>query len=176
MTIGTLPGPDETASRLAIKEVLACHSRGLDRLDQPALAACYWPEASVDYGAYKGPAGAFTELVIDALRSQYELTRHDLGNYIIAIDGDKARCETCVSAGHLLLGGEEELHFYGRYLDTFERRSNCWKLLHRQVVMDWSKRSRVDDERNSEAFRDLSKGGHAPTDPLYTLLPFSNEH
>ena len=109
-------------------------------------------------------------LVVGALGQQYELTRHGLGNTLFRFDGDVALCETCVQAGHLLIGGAEELFFYGRYLDRLEKRDGCWKLLHRQVVMDWSKRHPVQDERNSDAFGDLSKGAHGDSDPLYPFL------
>ena len=167
---GSTPSPSETADRLAILEILALHSRGLDRCDGTTLSDCYWPEAEVDYGSYKGPAQPFAQLVTQVLAEQYELTRHGLGNSLIELSGDSARCETCVSAGHLLQGGAEDLHFYGRYLDQLEKRGSQWKILHRQVVMDWSKRLPVVDERSSEAFADLAKGGHAPADPLYPFL------
>lgn len=167
---GQVPNPEQVADRLAIAEVLAMHSRGLDRLDADTLGSCYWPEADVDYGSYKGNAHVFADLVVGALAQGYELTRHGLGNVLFQFDGNTARTETCVSAGHLLLGGAQEMHFFGRYLDTLEKRDNCWKLLHRQVVMDWSKRIEVADERCSEAFVDLSKGGHLDDDPLYPFL------
>ena len=84
--------------------------------------------------------------------------------------GDQARVETCVSAGHLLHGAAEELHFFGRYLDRLEKRDGRWKLLYRQVVMDWCKRLAVVDERDSDAFGALSKGAHANDDPLYPFI------
>ena len=167
---GLVPDPAEIADRLAIQEVLAWHSRGLDRLDAAALKACYWPEAEVDYGSYKGGAHVFADLVVGALGDGYELTRHGLGNQIIDISGNEALVETCVSAGHLFKGAEQDMHFYGRYLDRLEKRDNAWKILHRQVVMDWNKLLPVDDQREADAFKDLSKGAHYPDDPLYALL------
>ena len=134
------------------------------------IRGAYWPEAEVDYGSYKGNAHIFAELVVGALGQQYELTRHALSNTLVEINGDSARSETCVHAGHLLIGAEEELLFYGRYLDRLEKREGQWKMIHRQVVMDWSKRHPVQDERDSEAFGDLAKGAHCDTDPLYTFL------
>jgi hypothetical protein len=161
---------DGVADRMAIQEVVALHSRGLDRLDKDCLQACYWPDAAVDYGAYKGPAPTFAELVIGALGEAYELTRHCLSNQIIAIENDEARSETCVTAAHLFLGAEKEMLFYGRYLDQLEKRDGAWKIMHRQVVMDWSKEHDVVDQRSDEAFADLAKGAHAGTDPLYPFL------
>ena len=40
----------------------------------------------------------------------------------------------------------------------------------RQVVVDWIKRHPVEDERNSDAFKDLAKGAHRDSDPLYQFL------
>ncbi len=167
---GETPRTAGVANRLAIAEVLALHSRGLDRLDADCIADCYWPGAEVDYGAFKGPAADFAALVVGALQGQYELTRHSLSNTLYTFDGDSVRTETCVSAGHLLLGGKEELHFYGRYLDRLTKRRDQWKLSHRQVVMDWCKRVPVSDERDSDAFQQLAKGAHGQDDPLYPFL------
>lgn len=167
---GITPTTEEIADRLAIQDVLNLHSRGLDRLDQHAIQCAYWPDAEVDYGSFKGSAHLFAELVVGALDAQYELTRHGLSNTLIKFVGDSAYSETSVHAGHLLAGGESEILFYGRYLDRLEKRDGQWKILHRQVVMDWSKRLPVQDERNSEAFGDLAKGAHIDGDPLYPFL------
>jgi len=168
--IGTIPTLEELADRLAIAEVLAAHSRGLDRLDLPLLQACYWPDAEVDYGSFRGEAQQFAALVIPALEGQYELTRHALSNTLIDLRGDRARVESLVSAAHLLKSNTEEMLFSGRYLDALEKRGEQWKLMHRQVVIDWSRRRPFEDERNSEAFAALAKGGHCDVDPLYPFL------
>jgi hypothetical protein len=167
---GTPAGAAELADRLAIQDVLSFHSRGLDRLDTALLQACYWPEAEVDYGSYKGPAQQFAELVIPALRGNYELTRHCLGNTLVELRGNRALAESSVNAGHLLPGAKEEMLFAGRYLDTLEKRDGRWKLLHRQVVMDWSRRHQVADERATEAFAAMAKGAHGTADPLHAFL------
>ncbi|MEH6519018.1 MAG: nuclear transport factor 2 family protein [Halioglobus sp.] len=167
---GTAANPDRVADQLAIHDILSLHSRGLDRLDQATIQAAYWPEAEVDYGSYKGGAHNFAELVVGALAGQYELTRHLLSNTLVEFTDNIACSESCVTAGHLLLGAQEEMLFYGRYLDRLEKRNGQWKIMHRQVVIDWSKRIPVVDERSSEAFADLAKGAHIDNDPLYPFL------
>ncbi len=167
---GITPATTELADRLAIQDVLHLHCRGLDRLDKEAIQCAYWPDAEVDYGSYKGSAHIFAELVVGALGQTYELTRHSISNILIHVTGHVAHSESSVHAGHLLLGAQEELLFYGRYLDRLEKRAGRWKILHRQVVMDWSKRIAVQDERSGKAFADLAKGGHLDTDPLYPFL------
>jgi ketosteroid isomerase-like protein len=169
-SIGTPPTPAQIADRLAIQDLLHLHCRGLDRHDPAAIQSTYWPDAEVDYGSFKGNAQLFAELVVGALSGTYELTRHSLSNTLISFAGDTALCESSVSAGHLLPGAETEMLFYGRYLDKLEKRSGQWKILHRQVVMDWSKRMKVEDERQTDAFRDMAKGAHVDADPLYPFL------
>ena len=167
---GIIPNLEQVADRMAIQDVLSIHSRGLDRLDSDAIQSAYWPDAEVDYGSYKGNAHVFAELVVGALDGQYELTRHCLSNTLIAFSKNCALCETNVNAGHLLTGAEEEMLFYGRYLDKLAKRGGRWKILHRQVVIDWSKRITLQDERDGDAFAALAKGAHLDQDPLYPFL------
>ncbi|NQX89581.1 MAG: nuclear transport factor 2 family protein [Halioglobus sp.] len=171
---GKTPDTAEVAERMAILDILNLHSRGLDRLDEATIRAAYWPDAQVDYGRFKGEARVFANLIIGVLGGQYALTRHALSNTLVTFEGNFAYSETCVHAGHLLQGGGEELLFYGRYLDRLEKRTGHWKIVYRQVVMDWSKRYSVRDERDGDAFGALAKSGHYNNDPLYPFL--ANKH
>ena len=165
---GTTPTPEDLADRQAILDILHSHSRGLDRGDLSLLKACYWPEAEVDYGNFKGPAHQFAELVLPALQGQYELTRHCLSNTLFNFSGNRCHTESCVNAGHLLQGAGTEMLFCGRYLDTLEKRDQHWKLVYRQVVMDWSRKHSLEDERGGEAFSALAKGSCDNRDPSYS--------
>lgn len=167
---GTPPNTEALAQREAIKDILYTHSRGLDRLDADLLKQAYWPDAEVDYGAFKGSAHQFADIISPALSSQFELTQHLLGQTLIEMDGDKANTETYVYARHLLLGADQELAFAGRYLDQLEYRDGQWKIRYRRVVMDWSHRVTVDDERSGDAFGVLSKGSQGESDPSYELF------
>ena len=167
---GTPPTTEALGQREAIRDILYTHSRGLDRLDPDLLKQAYWPDAEVDYGAFKGGAHQFADIISPALSSQFELTQHLLGQTLIALDGDKASTETYVYARHLLLGAEQELAFAGRYLDQLECRDGHWKICHRRVVMDWCHRVAVDDERSGDTFGALSKGFQGEPDPSYDLF------
>ncbi|MEH6593574.1 MAG: nuclear transport factor 2 family protein [Halioglobus sp.] len=167
---GTPPTIEALAQREAIKDILYAHSRGLDRLDPDLLKQAYWPDAEVDYGAFKGSAHQFADIISPALSSQFELTQHLLGQTFIVLEGDKASTETYVYARHLLLGAEQELAFAGRYLDQLECRDGQWKICHRRVLMDWSHRVAVEDERSGEAFGALGKGAQGEQDPSYDLF------
>ena len=167
---GEIPAEASILDRLAIEDTLHSHCRGLDRCDAQLLTSCYWPDAEVDYGSYKGPARDFAALVVHALGESYELTRHRISNILISFNGVTASVESYVCAVHLLPGGEQEMRFEGRYLDTLEKRDNRWAMRYRQVVMDWSDTRSVIDGRDSEAFSALAKGCNDKRDPLYPHL------
>jgi hypothetical protein len=158
------------ADRLAIADVLHRHSRGLDRSDATLIRHCYWPEAELDYGIYKGPAQDFADLVVEALTGSYELTRHCISNTVFTFEGKRARAESYVDANHLFPGGERELRVGSRYLDMMEKRGGEWRMLHRQVVIDWSQDSDFSDERDSQAFGAFAKGRNDARDPLHGFL------
>jgi len=167
---GIPPTPEAISERQAIADILHLHCRALDRGDSAALQSCYWPDAEVDYGSYVGPAQDFAGLVVAALNDSYELTRHALSNMLIDLQEGRARCETYVNADHLLPGAELEMCFGGRYLDLLEKRGGQWRIKHRRVVMDWSKTRELEDLRSSDAFAEMSKGGHDSADPLHNFL------
>ncbi|MFT4825748.1 MAG: hypothetical protein ACJAUG_001915 [Halioglobus sp.] len=160
----------ELQNQLAIQQVIFTHCRGLDRLDAPVLRSCYWPDAEVDYGSFKGLAETFCNLVVEALPASYELTQHKVGNTLVEVSGETARSESYVTAYHLILGGQQEMIFSGRYLDRLQMRDDCWKILHRTVVMDWSRTTAIEDGRDSEAFAALQNGGIRDQDPLSDFL------
>lgn len=168
---GTPPDAQEAASRLAILEILNMHCRGLDRCEAEWIKSAYWDDAVVDYGSFKGQAHTFADIVVGALRNQYEMTQHFLGNTLFDIRGNVAKTESYVTAHHLLEGGREELLYSGRYLDVLECRDGLWKLGSRTVVMDWSRRLEVEDERTTPAFADLAKGTNDSADPIHEFWP-----
>jgi hypothetical protein len=169
---GRVPDASEVADRLAIQQVLAVHSRGVDRADAAILETAYWPDATVAYGGFNGNAREFCAMLPRAIRA-YERTQHTLGNVCIAFRGNRALVETYVTACHYRCGatGEDaDMTFLGRYLDTMERRGEVWKILHRQVVMDWNRNAPANTVLEGPPFDGLARGARHPDDPLYPLL------
>lgn len=121
------------ASRHAILNVLANHSRGVDRADANLLGSAYHPDATVDYGFFAGPAQSFVEILAGAQKTSAP-TLHRTANSEIRIAGDRAASESYVVA--YVEAAETQRFVFGRYLDRFERREGMWRLSHRQYVMD----------------------------------------
>lgn len=170
---GRVPDAGELADRLAILDVLGRHSRGVDRADAAVLKSAYWPDATVAYGRFNGPAHDFCEHLPTAIR-HYARTHHCISNTVVETRGDEARVETYVTAYHLTAGGDggeaRDMTYYGRYLDRFERRDGYWKIRHRQVVMDWHRDEPAAVDFDDPRFEGLGRGGRHPEDPVYALL------
>jgi hypothetical protein len=167
---GAVPSVEEVADRLAINAVVAMHSRGVDRASTEILKSCYWEDAEVDYGGYKGLAHAFCETLPEAIK-RYTNTQHQLGNTLAEITGDSAIVETYVTAYHYLSGEQEsdtEMTYIGRYIDRMQKRDGVWKIAFRQVVMTWHQNAlaTADEERNP-SLQALSRAGRYPDDPLF---------
>lgn len=168
---GKVPSLAEVADRLAIQDVLAQHSRGVDRADEAILKSAYWPDAEVAYGGFNGPAHEFCAMLPGAIK-RYAATQHTITNLSIDLRGADARVETYVTAYHYLAAevGDTEMTYLGRYLDRMQKRGDVWKILHRQVVMDWNQNAPASAILEGPPFDGLARGARQPTDPLYAHL------
>lgn len=168
---GRVPSLAEAADRLAIQEVLAQHSRGVDRADESILKSAYWPEAEVAYGGFNGPAHEFCELLPGAIK-RYAATQHTITNVSIDLRDGEARVETYVTAYHYLAAeeGDSEMTYLGRYLDRMQKRGDVWRILHRRVVMDWNQNAPASAILQGPPFDGLARGARHPADPLYAHL------
>lgn len=129
----------ELAAKQAIANVLAVHSRGVDRADRNLLASAYHAGATVDYGFFSGPAAQLVEILAGAQTGQ-PVTLHRSGNMWIWPSGTRAVSESYVIAYLQSPGPEGDMQRLvgGRYLDTHEERDGQWRLVHRIYVMDWN--------------------------------------
>lgn len=162
---GRVPKPAELADRLAIEDVLARHSRGVDRADETQLTAAYWPDAEVAYGGFNGNAHEFCKRLPQAIRN-FTYTHHAIGNVVIDLIGEDARVETYVTARHYTARDDSYMIFVGRYLDRMQRRNGVWKILHRRVVMDWNQNGPAGAKWDGAPFDGLARGSRHPDDPL----------
>ena len=164
---GRVRDPSELADELAIRQVLAAHSRGVDRADGDILRSCYWDDATVSYGGPDGPASAFCDVLPGAIRG-YARTAHVIGNVLIDLRGSEARVETYVTAYHyrsVADGPDREMIYIGRYLDRMQRRDGVWRISHRTALMDWNRNVDASAIWSGPPFDGLARGARAPDDP-----------
>lgn len=134
------PALQDLLDKQAISEVIARYSRTLDWLDDEGQARCYWPDAEIDYGFFRGTAAEFVPVVM-AVERQSQRRWHFLGSLQIALrSANAASCECYgLAAGVRNTDGVWNGNLYGgRYLDEFERREGEWRISKRQYIMDWS--------------------------------------
>lgn len=171
--VGRVPDAAEVADRLAIMAVLSMHSRGIDRASTEMLQSCYWPDAEVDYGGYKGGAHAFCEMLPNGIK-RYQNTQHQISNTHIEFQGTLAKVETYVTAHHYLAdeeGNDTEMTYIGRYLDQMEKRDDCWKISFRKIVMTWHQYGPATaDEEANPSLKPISRASHDADDPLFEFL------
>jgi hypothetical protein len=122
----------------AIANVLACHSRGVDRADEGLLASCYHGDGTVDYRFFAGPAAQFATILTGSQKEQ-PVTLHRTAQMWITLDGGRATSESYVMAyasSHDQDGLALQRLICGRYLDRHERRDGVWRMTHRTYVLD----------------------------------------
>lgn len=160
--------------RESIRECVFLYCRGIDRADESALRASYWPDATDSHGAYKGPASRFIDIALAKLREGPRMIHH-VGNLSIVLRGSQAAVETYFLAWQRDRGAggvEEETFLAGRYVDRFEKRGNEWRVAERVVVYDWVQpMGAAPTASEVERFGARTPiGARAPDDAWYALL------
>ncbi len=160
--------------REAIRESVFRYCRGIDRVDEEALRASYWPDASDCHGAYRGSATGFIDAALPKLRQSSRMIHH-VGNLSIELRGRQAAVETYFLAwqrDRRADGTEQETFLAGRYVDRFDKRGDEWRVAARVVVYDW-----VQPMGDAPAALEVDRfgprtpiGARKPDDPWYALL------
>jgi SnoaL-like domain len=126
------PTIDQLVSIEACREAARRYSYGIDRLDVDVMKSAYWPDAIDDHGRFVGNAWEFCDRVV-ASHTVWAWTMHTIFNHRVEIEpaGERARGEAYAVCYLFRDETRERSTFYGRYLDTYERRNDEWRILHR---------------------------------------------
>ncbi|ARN74258.1 nuclear transport factor 2 family protein [Oceanicoccus sagamiensis] len=126
--------------RQACEDVLIRYGRTLDWLDQEGQASCYWQDAQIDYGFFKGSAVDWIPVVM-GLEEASPRRWHMTSGIIVEVNGNKATSECyglSMGSSKNEEGGLIATLFGGRYLDELEKRDGQWRLSKRTYIADWS--------------------------------------
>ena len=143
-----MPEPDPLAlvvNRLAISDLVHAYCQGVDRLDPDAVARLFTEDGT--FVAYAEPGAteptsrsegrdAITKAI--GMARYYKRTTHTIGNHVAVVDGDRATGETRVVAYHVLgdEGAETLMIWHIRYLDTYVRSAEGWRIGERVLRVD----------------------------------------
>ena len=147
-SVRAAPRADTSAARLdrleandACQTVLFDYARANDRVDEPLLLSCFWPESQHQHGGFKGKSVDFVGFALKVLRGT-KYTAHHISNVAVEVKGNQAFSECYYFAHHRrdakTGGGEEDAFMEGRYIDRFERRGGVWKIIQRRGLADYS--------------------------------------
>jgi hypothetical protein len=152
--------------RQAITEQIYRYCRAVDRLDIPLGHSVFHEDATADYGQalYQGDGRG----VIDFICASHLLTlnhSHQVGNTIIALDGDHAGSETYFHSATRMMQEDKviQVRVWGRYLDEWSRRNDQWRIDKRLTLFDFDEVREVTEMASRTAIRDR-------TDPSYAVL------
>ena len=168
---GQQPGPGDTAAIDEIVEVLLRHTRGVDRWDWPAVESCYHADGVINYGVmFQGQSSNYVKMLAARRTGQNASTAksfHTVTNPLVRVNGDRAVSESYFRTTSQNAEGALSI-FYGRYVDSFERRDGRWAVAKRVCVMDlgtpgspvkvtdFEQGHTSPDDASDEAFRWLS--------------------
>ena len=165
--------------REAIRDCLYMYCRGIDRLDEKALRAAYWPDANDSHGAYKGSASGFIDMALVKLQQAGRMV-HQISNILIELHGNEAAVESYFTAYQEekdANGQAIETMLCGRYVDRFQKRQGEGRVVARTVVYDWQKKSALSGPLTPESFElRQPTGGRQPNDAVYALLDSMKHH
>jgi len=165
------------SDREAIREALYSYCRGIDRGDEAALRAAYWPDATDRHGAYQGSAEGFIQAALPQLAKGRYI--HNIANLSIHLNGDAAAVEAYFLAYQTdtdAAGAPRATFLCGRYVDLFTCRATTtaareWRVAKRVVVYDWQDIWAAPTQDEATRFgRRLPIGARAPDDPWYALM------
>ncbi len=139
--------PEETADRLAIRELVEAYAHCADRRDARGQMALFTVDThfvvymdakdrtpSQELHSREALAPVFADL------SRYAATMHFVGqSTILTLTADRATGEAYTLAHHLTVeGGKRRLMIATlRYADTFVKRDGAWLFAERLLYVDW---------------------------------------
>jgi hypothetical protein len=151
---------DQTADKLAIRDVLSRYCRGLDRMDKAMAYGVFSEDASaLYYDMYEGTGRGFVDWAWQ-VHAAMERHSHQISNVLIQLDGDTASSESYVTVTLWPRYADDmmEIVCRGRYLDRWQKTDKQWLIVDRKHILDMQSTNGVPDvdAPNKESARDES--------------------
>jgi hypothetical protein len=158
---------EELLAKQAIAELVLTYCRAIDRRDFELLGSLYAADSTDDHGALFSGSGAGYVAWVPSILEHMLVTSHQVGNHLIAVDGDYAEGEVYIQAYHLTRdsGGQlVKIIGGGRYLDRYVCEQGRWLFAHRKIVADYDLRLPAGPQ-DDELMAGTNRGGHGDADP-----------
>lgn len=125
-----------------VQELTAIYASAIDRKDYEGIAGCFATDAVVSYAGYSKELKGHTAIT-DHMRlalDPMDVTQHLFANFIIDIDGDKAKLTCDILAQHLRNG--ENYLAGGKYDVRLAKVGRSWKFSRISASTVWSSGNR----------------------------------
>ncbi|MBM4268157.1 MAG: nuclear transport factor 2 family protein [Deltaproteobacteria bacterium] len=121
----------------AIRDVLVRYATAIDDKNWALLRTCFTADASTDYGDIgKWSDADGIVAFMEAAHQGFRATNHMLSNFVVRVDGDRARATTYFHAVLSFAGDEAAwVDSVGRYEDTLVRAADGWQIASRRTLM-----------------------------------------
>jgi hypothetical protein len=158
---------DAALSRDAIRQLVCGYSRGVDRGDKELLTSIFWADSTVISGVVNASGPEFASGIVDYVTANLDYCFHSVANEWIEINGDHGVGEHYIVA-HMCAGGQDVMTG-GRYIDSYERRGDVWKIASRTFVADWNTSHPKSLELDGMYEPLKTRGSFGKGDPVYAL-------
>jgi len=139
--------PQETADRLAIRELFDAYARCADTRDAEGQKALFTIDTR--FAVYMAGPGTEPSYVLEGREAlspvfddlnRYEATMHFNGQSTVILDGNQATGDSYTIAHHVYTEGGTRMMMVAwlRYLDTFTKIDQSWYIAERQIILKWS--------------------------------------
>jgi hypothetical protein len=164
-----MAGDLSPADRGALHDLVLTYSRAVDRRDFALLRSLYHDDSVEEHGSmFSGSGPDFVDYVSRTV-IQFEQTAHYVVNALFTGRGAYAEGEIYKVNYHRTRGPDRfEVTTGSRSHDRYEKRDGVWRFSYRAVVLDWARKTPVDEE----AYRHFAAGS-PPGQPDATDLSYS---
>src|ERR1700716_247560 len=147
MTTHVAISSEETADRLALRELVEAYAHCADRRDAKGQMSLF--TADTHFVVYMNAKDSMPSLELHSREdlapvfadlNKYDATTHFVGqSTIFTLTGDRATGEAYCLAHHVTVdGGKRRLMLASlRYLDTFVKSGGAWSFSERLLYVDW---------------------------------------
>ena len=129
------------SDRDQIQELMAVYAGALDCKDFDRIAACFLPDAVVEYTGFSGNTEG-RSAIIDHMKlalGPLDATQHLFANFIVDIEGNNARLTCDIIAQHVLQGapGGDTYLAGGKYHVLLEKPDGEWRFARILATSVW---------------------------------------
>ena len=142
MKMNSTAGLQQLIDREAIRELVLCYSRAIDRKDMALLRDLYTGDATDQHGpTFTGDAEAFYAMIENSL-PQLPYTGHHVCNHMVNVEGDEGNGEVYALAWHYIPDPGNSGQMLNdiqivRYIDNYRRCADAkWRFSRRLVTFE----------------------------------------